>query len=63
MSSLAGPECSTAANPLRQFGKHVGEDKSLQQDRLASREFGGVRESIRSQSIGPAQHEVFHLVS
>ncbi|KAF2151369.1 TPR-like protein [Myriangium duriaei CBS 260.36] len=53
MSFLGGPECSTAANPLSQFTKHVGDDKSLQRDRLVGRGPGGMGESMRSQSMGP----------
>ncbi|KAK4197825.1 hypothetical protein QBC40DRAFT_231373 [Triangularia verruculosa] len=37
MSFLGGAECSTAGNPLSQFTKHVGDDKSLQHDRLVGR--------------------------
>ncbi|KAK9462079.1 uncharacterized protein V1516DRAFT_673687 [Lipomyces oligophaga] len=32
--SFAGAECSTGRNPLSQFTKHVGEDRSLQRDRV-----------------------------
>lgn len=31
---MNGAECSTSANPLSQFSKHVGQDKSLQRDRF-----------------------------
>jgi len=31
---MSGAECSTSANPLNQFSKHVGQDKSLQRDRF-----------------------------
>ena len=31
---MNGAECSTSSNPLGQFSKHVGQDKSLQRDRL-----------------------------
>jgi hypothetical protein len=31
---MSGAECSTSTNPLNQFSKHVGEDKSLQRDRF-----------------------------
>ena len=31
---MSGAECSTSTNPLNQFSKHVGQDKSLQRDRL-----------------------------
>ncbi|KAI9802521.1 MAG: Peroxisomal membrane signal receptor PTS1 [Piccolia ochrophora] len=49
MSFLGGAECSTGANPLAQFTKHVQDDKSLQRDRLAGRGPAGVQESMRSQ--------------
>ncbi|KAF2277476.1 TPR-like protein [Westerdykella ornata] len=52
MSFLGGAECSTAANPLSQFTKHVGDDKSLQRDRLVGRGPGGLQESMRSQAMG-----------
>lgn len=55
MSFLGGPECSTAANPLSQFTKHVGDDKSLQRDRLVGRGPGGMGESMRSQAMGGPQ--------
>lgn len=53
MSFLGGPECSTAANPLSQFTKHVQDDKSLQRDRLVGRGPGGLGESMRNQPMGP----------
>jgi len=31
---MNGAECSTSANPLGQFSKHVGQDKSVQRDRF-----------------------------
>jgi peroxin-5 len=31
---MSGAECSTSTNPLNQFSKHVGQDKSLQRDRF-----------------------------
>ena len=31
---MSGAECSTSSNPLSQFAKHVGQDKSLQRDRF-----------------------------
>ena len=31
---MSGAECSTSTNPLNQFTKHVGQDKSVQQDRF-----------------------------
>lgn len=52
MSFLGGAECSTAANPLSQFTKHVGDDKSLQRDRLVGRGPGGLQEGMRSQAMG-----------
>lgn len=51
MSFLGGAECSTAANPLSQFSKHVQDDKSLQRDRLIGRGPGGMQEGMRSQSM------------
>ncbi|KAF4551025.1 Peroxisomal targeting signal receptor-like protein [Elsinoe fawcettii] len=55
MSFLGGPECSTGANPLSQFTKHVQDDKSLQRDRLVGRGPGGMGESMRSQTMGGPQ--------
>ncbi|KAL6703160.1 Peroxisomal membrane signal receptor PTS1 [Coniothyrium glycines] len=52
MSFLGGAECSTAANPLSQFTKHVQDDKSLQRDRLVGRGPGGLQEGMRSQQMG-----------
>lgn len=52
MSFLGGAECSTGANPLSQFTKHVQDDKSLQRDRLVGRGPGGLQESMRSQQMG-----------
>ncbi|KAK4170164.1 peroxisomal targeting signal 1 receptor encoded by the pex5 protein [Cladorrhinum sp. PSN259] len=52
MSFLGGAECSTAGNPLSQFTKHVGDDKSLQHDRLVGRgpnaSLGGFRSAGRN---------------
>ncbi|KAK4188011.1 peroxisomal targeting signal 1 receptor encoded by the pex5 protein [Podospora australis] len=53
MSFLGGgAECSTAGNPLSQFTKHVGDDKSLQHDRLVGRgpnaSMGGFRSAGRN---------------
>jgi peroxin-5 len=53
MSFLGGAECSTGANPLSQFTKHVQDDKSLQRDRLVGRGPGGMQEGMRSQQMGP----------
>jgi len=58
MSFLSGAECSTAANPLSQFTKHVQDDKSLQRDRLVGTGPGGLQETFRSQRGGPIQDEV-----
>ena len=58
MSFLGGAECSTAANPLSQFTKHVQDDKSLQRDRLVGQGLGGLHESFRTQHGGSAQDEV-----
>lgn len=58
MSFLGGGECSTAGNPLSQFSKHVGDDKSLQHDRLAGRGPAGSLGGFRSQSHGAPQDEV-----
>ncbi len=58
MSFLGGAECSTAANPLSQFTKHVQDDKSLQRDRLVGTGPGGLQETFRSQRGGPPQDEV-----
>lgn len=58
MSFLGGPECSTAANPLSQFTKHVQDDKSLQRDRLVGRGPGGMGESMRTQPMGAPQDAV-----
>lgn len=50
MSFLGGGDasCSTAANPLSQFSKHVQDDKSLQRDRLVGRGPGGMQEGFRN---------------
>ncbi|KAK4230715.1 peroxisomal targeting signal 1 receptor encoded by the pex5 protein [Podospora fimiseda] len=52
MSFMGGAECSTAGNPLSQFTKHVGDDKSLQHDRLVGRgpnaSLGGFRSAGRN---------------
>lgn len=53
MSFLGGAECSTGANPLSQFTKHVQDDKSLQRDRLVGRGGSGMQESMRTQHMGP----------
>lgn len=45
MSFLGGAECSTAANPLTRFAKHVQDDRSLQRDRVAGRLGGGEAEA------------------
>ncbi|KAF1360602.1 TPR-like protein [Lizonia empirigonia] len=55
MSFLGGAECSTGANPLSQFTKHVQDDKSLQRDRLVGRGPGGMQEGMRSQQMGGPQ--------
>ncbi|KAF1932502.1 TPR-like protein [Didymella exigua CBS 183.55] len=52
MSFLGGAECSTGANPLSQFTKHVQDDKSLQRDRVVGRGPGGMQEGMRSQQMG-----------
>ncbi|KAF1992154.1 TPR-like protein [Aulographum hederae CBS 113979] len=51
MSFMGGAECSTGANPLAQFQKHVQDDKSLQRDRLVGRGPGGMQEGMRSQGM------------
>ncbi|KAL2037287.1 hypothetical protein N7G274_009976 [Stereocaulon virgatum] len=58
MSFLGGAECSTAANPLSQFTKHVQDDKSLQRDRLVGSGPAGLQESFRSQQTGSGQDEM-----
>jgi hypothetical protein len=58
MAFLGGAECSTAANPLAQFAKHVQDDKSLQQDRLAGHGPAGLREGMRSQGMMGNQDQV-----
>lgn len=58
MSFLGGAECSTGANPLSQFTKHVQDDKSLQRDRLVGRGPGGLQEGMRSQGMGGGQDHV-----
>lgn len=60
MSFLGGAECSTGANPLSQFTKHVQDDKSLQRDRLTGRGPGGMAEGMRSQAMGAPQDHVCH---
>jgi hypothetical protein len=61
MSFLGGAECSTAANPLSQFTKHVQNDNTLQRDRLVGRGPGGVEESMRS-SVAPNGSDQVHTV-
>ncbi len=58
MSFLSGAECSTAANPLSQFTKHVQDDRSLQRDRLVGTGPSGLQETFRSQRGGPPQDGV-----
>ncbi|KAK1757726.1 peroxisomal targeting signal 1 receptor encoded by the pex5 protein [Echria macrotheca] len=58
MSFLGGAECSTAANPLSQFSKHVQDDKSLQHDRLVGRGPNGSLGAFRSQSHATPQDEL-----
>jgi len=59
MSFLGGPECSTGANPLGQFSKHVQDDTSLQRDRLVGHGPNGMQESMRNQQMGgPDQNAV-----
>jgi hypothetical protein len=45
---MSGAECSTSANPLGQFSKHVGQDKSLQRDRFVpgTAPAGGMRSDV-----------------
>jgi peroxin-5 len=57
MSFLGGAECSTAANPLSQFTKHVQDDKSLQRDRLVGRGPGGLQ-GMRSTGMNGSQDNV-----
>jgi hypothetical protein len=63
MSFLGGAECSTTGNPLRQFTKHVQDDKSLQRDRLTGRGPGGMQEGMRNQSVAGGQDKVRELLS
>ena len=66
MSFLGGGDasCSTGANPLNQFSKHVQDDKSLQRDRLVGRGPGGMQEGFRSGAVpGPQGNEVRSAVS
>lgn len=58
MSFMGGAECSTAANPLSQFQKHVQDDKTLQRDRLVGRGPGGQMGGFRSQAANAPQDEV-----
>jgi peroxin-5 len=59
MSFLGGAECSTGANPLSQFSKHVQDDNSLQRDRLVGHGPSGMQESMRNQQMGgPDQNAV-----
>ena len=58
MSFLSGPECSTGANPLAQFTKHVQDDKTLQHDRLRGSGSGPVHEGFRTQRDGSSQDHV-----
>ncbi|KAJ4420934.1 Peroxisomal membrane signal receptor PTS1 [Neurospora sp. IMI 360204] len=58
MSFMGGAECSTAGNPLSQFTKHVGDDKSLQHDRLVNRGPNAAVGGFRSTNRGPGQDEM-----
>ena len=60
MSFMGGPECSTGSNPLAQFTKHTGEDKSLQRDRLAGQGPPGLQEGFRTHQNGRSQDQVSH---
>jgi peroxin-5 len=62
MSFLGGAECSSGANPLSQFTKHVQDDKSLQRDRLVGRGPGGMQEGMRSQQMGGGSDAVSEAV-
>ena len=57
MSFMGGPECSTGSNPLAQFSKHAGEDKSLQRDRLAGQGPPGLQEGFRAHHNGGSQDQ------
>ncbi|KAG9255163.1 tetratricopeptide-like protein [Emericellopsis atlantica] len=57
MSFMGGAECSTAANPLSQFQKHVQDDKTLQRDRLVGRGPSQMN-GFRSQSANAPQDEM-----
>lgn len=58
MSFLGGAECSTAGNPLSQFTKHVGDDKSLQHDRLVGRGPNSAMGGFRNVGRNTPQDEV-----
>jgi peroxin-5 len=58
----SGPECSTGANPLAQFSKHVQDDNSLQRDRLVG-PGAGLQEGMRTQQVGPGQDAVSIILS
>ncbi|KAH0595679.1 hypothetical protein MHUMG1_06226 [Metarhizium humberi] len=60
MSFMGGAECSTAANPLSQFQKHVQDDKTLQRDRLVGRGPGGQMGGFRSQAANAPQDEMMN---
>ena len=55
MSILGGAECSTASNPLGQFMKHVHEESSLHQDRVAGRAVNNSPQDLRSDGVVGAQ--------
>ncbi|KAK7207910.1 peroxisomal targeting signal receptor [Myxozyma melibiosi] len=64
---MSGAECSVGRNPLAQFTKHVGEDRSLQRDRLAGPP-GGIGSSapgagMRTEHIRPLTEADRELMS
>ncbi|KAI9677717.1 MAG: Peroxisomal membrane signal receptor PTS1 [Trizodia sp. TS-e1964] len=59
MSFIGGGECSTAANPLRQFTKQVQDDKSLQRDRLLERTPISFGAGIRGKDLAGGEDKTF----
>ncbi|ANB12485.1 Pex5p [Sugiyamaella lignohabitans] len=53
----SGAECSTARNPLAQFTKHAGEDRSLQYDRMNQRPGAAGPMSMRSDARVMSQED------
>ena len=60
---MSGAECSTSANPLSQFSKHVSQDKSLQRDRFVPGTAAGAASGMRADVPLAAQDRTVALSS